>query len=138
MIVGHRDIYYEKKILNSFVCVEDKILVQKCNVYEVHIFPRPLLQTCRLQTTFFCLITRLFVNNNFQIPIISIEINVKVCLLCDHHVTEGIILHIEDLTVNKCLLRCWFLCFADFLFSHFEELKCTFFTSFHFAPRGMY
>jgi len=47
LIVGHRDIYYAKKILNTFVCVEVRILVEKWNVYEGHIFPRPLLQTCR-------------------------------------------------------------------------------------------
>jgi len=32
----------------------------------------------------------------------------------------------------------WVLCFSWFSFSHFEKLKSTFFTSFHFAPRGMY
>jgi len=29
LIAGHRDIYYAKKILNSFVCVEVRILVEK-------------------------------------------------------------------------------------------------------------
>jgi len=29
LIVGHRDIYYAKKILNSFVCVAVRILVEK-------------------------------------------------------------------------------------------------------------
>ena len=29
LIVAHRDIYYAKKILNTFVCVEDRILVGK-------------------------------------------------------------------------------------------------------------
>ena len=38
-----------EKILNPFVCVEVRILVEKGYVYEVHIFPRPLLQTCRLE-----------------------------------------------------------------------------------------
>ena len=37
------DIYYAKKILNTFVCVEVRIFVVKLNVYEGHIFPRPLL-----------------------------------------------------------------------------------------------
>jgi len=31
--VGHRDIYYGKKIFNSFVSVELWILVKKWNVY---------------------------------------------------------------------------------------------------------
>jgi len=29
VIVGHRDIYYAKKILNYFVCLEIRILVEK-------------------------------------------------------------------------------------------------------------
>jgi len=48
-----RHILCEKKILNTFLCVELRILVEKSNVYEGHIFPRPLLQTCRLETTSF-------------------------------------------------------------------------------------
>ena len=93
LIVGHRDIYYAKQILNTFVCVEVRILVEKWNVYEGHIFPRPLLQTRRLETTSLCLNTRLFVNNYFRIIIIFIEINVNVCLLCSHHVMTRLILH---------------------------------------------
>ena len=38
--------YITKKIINPFVCVEVRILVEKLNVNEGHIFPRPLLQTC--------------------------------------------------------------------------------------------
>ena len=51
LIVGHRELYYAKKILKAFVCVEVRILVEKGNVYEGKIFPRSLLQTCRLETT---------------------------------------------------------------------------------------
>ena len=51
LIVGHRDIYISKKILKSLVCVDVRILVENWNVYEGHIFPRPLKQTCRLETT---------------------------------------------------------------------------------------
>jgi len=93
LIVGHRAIYYAKIILNSFVCVEDRILVGKWNVYESHIFPRPLLQTCRLETTSLCLNTRLLVNKIFKFFIIFIEINVIVCLLCAQNVITSIILH---------------------------------------------
>ena len=64
-IVGHRDIYNWKQKLNSIVCVEVRILVEKWNIYEGHIFPRPFLQTCRLETTSLCLNTRLLVNKNF-------------------------------------------------------------------------
>ena len=55
-----------KKILNFFVCVEVSIFVKKWNMYEAHIFPRPLQQTCRLETTPLCLNTRLRVNKKFQ------------------------------------------------------------------------
>ena len=135
---------------------------------------------------------------NFQILILFIEINVNVCLLCDHHLTIGINLHTRRPTCQlkvsyalgfivssdfffafwgaemhvihigpfctsrnvlknfRCLdvsnrVRNWnkvkktftwgqncHYVSADFLFSHFEELKSTFFTSFHFAPRDMY
>jgi len=56
LIVGLRDIYNAKKILNTFVCVEVTILVEKLNVIEGHIFPKALLQTCRMETTTLCLI----------------------------------------------------------------------------------
>jgi len=35
--------------------VEVRFLVENSNVYEGHIFLRPLLQTCRLETTSLCL-----------------------------------------------------------------------------------
>jgi len=93
LIVGHRDIDYAKKILNPFVCVEVRIFVEKLNVYEGHILPRPILQTGRLEKTSLCLNNRLIVNKNFQIVIIFIEINVNFCLLCAHHVMTSIIRH---------------------------------------------
>ena len=65
LIVGHRVIDYAKKILNSFICVEVRILVEKWNVYEGHIFTRLLLQTRRLETTSLCLNARLIVNKKF-------------------------------------------------------------------------
>ena len=54
-----------KKILIIFVCVELRILVGKWNIYEAHIFSRPLIQTCRLETTSLFLNTRLLVNKKF-------------------------------------------------------------------------
>ena len=126
LIVGYRDIYYAKKILNPFVCVEVTILVVKCNVYEGHMFTRPLLQTCRLETTFLCLNIRLIGNNNFQILIIFIEINVNVCLLCAHHVMEGIILHIVDLTVNKMSVTHLAFMFRWFSFRILRSWKARF------------
>jgi len=73
--------------------VEVRILVEKWNVYEGHIFQRPLLQTIRLEKTSLCLNTRLLVNKIFPNSQIFIEINVNFCLLCAHHVMKGIILH---------------------------------------------
>ena len=43
-----------------------EFFVKKCNMYEAHIFPRPLQQTWRLETTPLCLNTRLRVNKKFQ------------------------------------------------------------------------
>ena len=62
-------------------------------MYEAHIFPRPLQQTCRLETTPLCLNTRLRVQKNFKIHINFIEINVNDSLLCAHHIMTSIILH---------------------------------------------
>ena len=55
-IVGLCDIYYAKKILNYFGCVAFRFLVQKWNIYEAHIFPRSLLETCWLESISLCLI----------------------------------------------------------------------------------
>ena len=113
--VGHRVIYYAKKILNFFVCVEVGILVKKGNMYGAHIFPRPLLQTCRLEKTSLCLNTRLRVNNNFKFLNIYFEINVKICLLCVHPVMTCIILHTRR---TNCQ---WKVCYAfGFVFSWFS------------------
>jgi len=62
---GHRDIYYAKKILKYFVVVEIRIVVEKWIVYEGHILPRTLLQTCRFEKTTLCLNTGLLVNKKF-------------------------------------------------------------------------
>ena len=58
--------YIMQKILNFFICVEFRIRVKKWNIYEAHIFTRPLQQKCRLETTSSCLNTRLRVNKKFQ------------------------------------------------------------------------
>ena len=71
-------------------------------------FPRPLQQTCRLETTPLCLNTLIRVNKNFKIHINFIEINVSVCLLCAHHVMTSIILHTRRPNVKKSPLRTWF------------------------------
>ena len=43
-----------------------EFFVKKCNMYEAHIFPRPLQQTCGLETNPSYLKTRLRVNKKFQ------------------------------------------------------------------------
>ena len=86
-----RHVLCEKKYF--FVYVGIRILVKKWNMYETHIFPSPLQQTCRLETTSLCLNTRLRVKKNVKIHIILFEINVNVGLLCAHHVMSRIILH---------------------------------------------
>ena len=55
-----------KKNFKFFICVEVRILCKKWNMYEPHIFPRPLQQTWRLETTPLCLNTRLRVNKKIS------------------------------------------------------------------------
>jgi len=57
---------FRNKISYNFVCVDVCILVQKWIIYEAQIFPRSLVQTCWLETTYFSLHTRLSVNKIFQ------------------------------------------------------------------------
>jgi len=67
------------------------------------------------------------------------EINLNICLLCANHVMTSIILHsLRPNCQSKVFYAIGFYVSAYFLFSHFEALKRTFFTSFHFAPRAMY
>ena len=87
-----RNILCEKK-LNPFLCVEVWFVVETWNVYEGYNVSRPLLKTCRMETTSLRLKTRLLENIKIQILIIFIWINVNVCLLCAHHVMTSIILH---------------------------------------------
>ena len=110
-----------KKILNAFVCVEIRIHVEKFNIYEGHICQRPLLQTCRLETTSLCLNKRLCVNKHLQNLIIFIEINVIVFLLCAHHVMTSIILHTRR---PNCQYKvCYALGFMFHLIFYFRILR---------------
>ena len=118
---------YSKKILNNFVCVEVIILVGKRNVYLGHIFSRPLLQPCRLETTSLCLNTPLLVNKKFPNSHYFIEINVNVCLLCAHHVMTSIIFILEDLTVNKkSVTNFVFMFHMNFIFRILRSWKARF------------
>ena len=71
-----------------------------------------------METTSLCLNTRLLVKINFQILILFIEINVNVCLLCDHHLMKGIILHTRKPTCQlKVSYALGFSVSADFYFA---------------------
>ena len=63
--VAYRDIYYAKNFNFSYEW-RLEFFVKKWNMYEAHILPRPLQQTCSLETTPLCLNTRLRVNKKFQ------------------------------------------------------------------------
>jgi len=95
--VGQRDIYNEKKIVNYFLYVEVRTLVKKLYIYERHISPMSVLQTCWLETASMCLNTRLRVKN-FEIPYVFIEIKITVGLFCAHTVMTSIIYDTRNLT----------------------------------------
>ena len=58
--------YIMQKILNFSYEWRLEFFVKKWNMYEAHIFPRQLQQTCSLETTPLCLNIRLRVNKIFQ------------------------------------------------------------------------
>ena len=71
-----------------------------------------------METTSLCLNTRLLVKKNFQILILFIEINVNVCLLCDHHLMKGIIINTRRPTCKlKVSYALGFSVSADFFFA---------------------
>ena len=57
-----------EKILNTFLGVEVRILVERLNIFKCHISPRPLQRTFRLERTSSCLNTRIRVNKIFPNP----------------------------------------------------------------------
>ena len=99
-----------------------ELFVKKWIMYEAHIFPRPLQQTCRLETTPLCLNTRLCVKKNFKIHFNFIGINVNDCLIYTPHVMTSIILHTRRPNCQKKSLLCtWFLCLGWISFFAFWE-----------------
>ena len=116
-----------EKILNSFVSVEVRILVENCIIYEVLILPRPLLQTWRLETNSLWLNTRLRVNKIFTNSHYVIEIKVNLCLLWTHPVMRSIILHTRRPNCQyKVRYALGFYVSADFLFSLLSSWKALF------------
>ena len=137
--VGHREIYFKRNIIKYFVCVEFCILLEKWNIYEAQILPKSLVETCWLETTSLCLNTRLRIRKNFQILIILTEIYLIVCLLFAHSLMISIFFHTQRPNTQETVGYLLDLYVSSNIhFSHFEELKSTFFTSLHFAPRVMY
>ena len=94
-------------------------------MYEAHIFPRPLQQTCRLETTPLCLNTRLQLKN-FKNHINFIEINVNVCLLCAHHVITIVILHTRRPVNKKSVTHLVFMFQLTFFFRILRSCKARF------------
>jgi len=68
---------------------------------------------------------------NFQIPIIFIEINVNVCLLCDHHKMKAITLHTRRTNCLKKTVTHLVFMYQLIFISYFEELKR------HFSRRSI-
>jgi len=81
-----------QKNIKFFVCVEVRIHCEKVKyVWSSH-FPEAIATNMQIGNDSLCLNTRLRVKKNLKIHINFIEINVNVCLLCDHHVMTSIIL----------------------------------------------
>ena len=107
-----------------------EFFVKKWNMYEAHIFPRPLQQTWNLETTASCVNIRLPVKKNFKIHINFIEINVNVCLLCAPHVMKSIILYTRKPVNKKSVTHLVFMFRLSFFFRILRSWKARF--SHHF------
>jgi len=123
-----------KKILNYFVFVEVRILVEKWNIYEAHIFTRSLVQKCYLETNSLCLNMLLCVKTFLHFQYFYWNLGNHLTFMLSTPISS-IIFHNRGTNVNYVLD---FYVPADVHFSHFKELKSTFFTSLHFALRVMY
>ena len=120
-----------EKILNPFVFVDVRILVEKWNIYKAHIFPRPLPQTCRLETTSLCLNSRVRVNKNFHILITILKL-MSSFFLCVHPVMWSIILHTRR---PNCQYKvCYTPCYLRFSWFSFFEFWGAEKHVFHIAP----
>ena len=73
--------------------MEVRILVEKWNMYEAHIFPRSLVQTCWFESNSLCLNTRLSVNKDFRNSHNFYWNLVNRRLLCAHPLMTSIIFH---------------------------------------------
>jgi hypothetical protein len=115
-----------KKILNFFIVWRLEFFVEKWNMYEAHIFPRPFQLKCRMETTPLCFNTRICVNKKFKIHINIIEINVNVCLLCAPNVMSSIILHTRRPVNKKSVTHLVFIFRLTFIFRILRSWKARF------------
>ena len=130
--------YIMQKNIKFFHDWRLEFFVKKWNMYEAHIFPRPLQQICKLVTNPLCLNTRLRVNKKFHIHINFIEINVNVCLLCALHVMKSIILHTRRPVNKKSVTHLVLMVQMTFIFRILRSWKARFSHHFISTKRVMY
>ena len=125
-----------KKILNFFICVEDRILCKKViYVWSSH-FPQAITTNMQIGIDSFVFKYPVTYKKNFKIHINFIKFNVNVCLLCAHHVMTSIILHTRRPNCQKSLLRTWIICFTWLSFFAFWEAEKYVFHITPFCPRS--
>ena len=118
--------YIMQKNIKFFHVWRLEFFCKKWNMYEAHIFPRPIQQTCRLETTPLCLNTLLRDKKIFKIHINFIEININVCLLCDHRVMTSLILHTRRPVNKKSVTHFVFMFQLSFIFRILRSWKARF------------
>ena len=133
--VQYRDNYYAKK---NFECLDVRILVEKWNTYDYHIFPRSLLHKCWLESIFFKYPIECKIKLN--IFIIFNYIKVNFWLLWAHPLMTSIILHSPRPNTQEIVSYVLGFCVsADVHISQFWGAeKHDYFTSLHFAPWVIY
>jgi hypothetical protein len=102
-----------KKILNYFGCVEVRILVEKWNIHEAHIFQSSLVQLRWLETTSLCLNTRLNVIKKFSnYHYIYWNLGNRLSFMCSPPNDKCNLSYSRTQHSRKRQLRTWFLCFS--------------------------
>ena len=128
-----------EKIFNFFKCVEVRILVEKCNIYEAHIFPRSLVNTCWLETTSLWLNTPLSVNKKFSYSqYFYWNLGNLLTFMSSPHNDKYNLSYSRTQHSRKRQLRTWFLCVSWCSFFAFWGAENNFFTLLQFGLRFMY
>ena len=118
-----------RKNINYFECVEVRILVLKLNIYQAHILPSSLVQTSSLERTTLNLNAPIKVNKKFQNShYFYWYLDNLLTFMCSHLITS-IIVHTRrpNTQENICNILPFYVSHEN-IFSHFEQLKRTFFT----------